>query len=93
MSTSQPQSVRPRIASGERYCRVWISSVKCRFDGVALPRSAILIVSGCHMCGGDGGRSGSDVGAEEAEDEEAGEEEEEGSEEDEEGEGGEDGEW
>ena len=44
------------------------------------------------MCGGDGGRSGSDVGAEEAEDEALGEEEEEGSEEDEEGEGGEDGE-
>jgi hypothetical protein len=32
----------PRITSGERYCRVWMSLVKWWFTQQALPRSAIL---------------------------------------------------
>lgn len=43
MSARAPQSLRPMMASGDRYWRVWISSVKCFFEGVALPRSAILM--------------------------------------------------
>jgi len=32
----------PRITSGDRYCRVWMSFVKWWFTQHALPRSAIL---------------------------------------------------
>ena len=42
-STLLSQFRYPIITSGARYCRVWISGVKCLLAGVALPRSAILI--------------------------------------------------
>jgi hypothetical protein len=32
----------PRITSGDRYCRVWMSFVKCWFVQQAFPKSAIL---------------------------------------------------
>lgn len=60
ISAVASQSRFPSIASGARYCRVWISSVKCLVDGVALPRSAILIDTGGGS--GAGGLSDSAIG-------------------------------
>jgi hypothetical protein len=43
ISTLVPH-LAPKMASGERYCLVWISFVKWRSIQLALPRSAILTV-------------------------------------------------
>ena len=40
----------PRITSGERYCRVWMSLLKCSLIQHELPRSAILKSANSIFC-------------------------------------------
>lgn len=57
MSTAVPHFA-PRIASGERYCLVWMSFVKCKSVQLALPKSAILTVMRSRLDGSYGAGGG-----------------------------------